>query len=152
MGNSAAKIYQTQEIMSASPVRLVAMLYDRAISSLREAVRAIDAGDIQARCNANRRAYDILHHLDMTLDVDKGGKIAENLSQIYAFVLRLLPKIDFDNDKQAAEQAIRLLEPLRDSWRELAAGGKDADTAPAAPSYGQPQPASGPARSFTLSA
>jgi flagellar protein FliS len=83
-------------------------------------MRAIDEGDIQARCAANQKVYEIIHHLDMTLDMKQGGSIAQNLTQLYGFILRKLPSIDFDNDKAVAEEIIGLLEPLRESWRELA--------------------------------
>ena len=36
--------------MTASPAKLVSMLYDRVIISLREAISAIEAGEVEARC------------------------------------------------------------------------------------------------------
>ncbi|MEX0759824.1 MAG: flagellar export chaperone FliS [Tistlia sp.] len=160
MKNAAAKTYQTQQIMSASPAKLVAMLFDRAISSLKEAIDAIARGDIEARCRSNKRATEIVYHLYMTLDLERGGEIAANLKNLYSFALRKLPEVDFRNDPQAAEEVIRLLEPLRLSWHELAqqatparpaaAGyGAAPRSAPAGPAPKQDQP---PARQLYLSA
>ena len=41
MNQSALQSYQVQQIMTASPAKLVALLYDKAISSLGEAIAAV---------------------------------------------------------------------------------------------------------------
>lgn len=133
MNQSALQTYLTQQVMSASPAKLVAMLHDKAISSLQEAVAAIEAGDIQARHNANRRAIDIVAHLWGTLDLEQGGQIADNLHRIYDYMMRRLSAVDFKNEAQAAREVIALLDPLRKSWHELA----KAETAPEAPGTGE---------------
>jgi flagellar protein FliS len=134
--NRSARTYQTQQVMTASPAQLVAMLYDKAILSLREAVRAIEAGDIQARFNANKRAGDIITHLFTTLDVERGGEIAANLSRLYTFMLSRLTFVDVRNDPEPAREVIALLEPLRESWNQIARGDKPAVAAPAAAAAG----------------
>lgn len=138
MSKRGANTYQIQQVMTSSPMMLVALLYDRAIQSLREAMQAIEAGDVQARWKANHRAFEIIQHLQMTLDLTRGGQIAENLDRLYGFILRRLPQVDMKNDPTPAEEAIKLLEPLRDSWRQGAmkggaAGAASAETESAAP-------------------
>jgi flagellar protein FliS len=112
--------YLTQEVMTASPAKLVSMLYDKVTLSLKEAIAAIESGDIEARWRANARAMEILTHMWSTLDVDKGGEIAHNLESLFSFMLSRLPEVDFRNDPEPAREVIELLEPLRTSWRELA--------------------------------
>lgn len=123
--------YQNQQVMSASPAQLVAMAYDRAIASLNEAVHAIEAGDIERRWRANKRAADIIDHLSATLDEERGGQIAANLRRVYAYAARRLVEVDVHNDPQPAEEVVRLLEPLRQSWRQLAADGAGDGAQPA---------------------
>ena len=142
--NASARTYQTQQVMTASPAKLVAMLYEKAIVSLREAIHAIEKGDIQARFNANKRAGDIITHLWTTLDTERGGEIAANLSRLYSFMLSRLTFVDVRNDPEPAREVIGLLEPLRDSWNQLARGGDKS----AAPSAGAGAAAGG----FSLSA
>ena len=114
--------YQTQALMTASPAQLVAMLLEKATASLNEAIAAIESGQIEDRWRANKRAMEIINHLDLTLDMDRGGEIAENLRSLYSFALRRLADVDFKNDTQAAREVIKLLEPMLASWRELAKG------------------------------
>jgi flagellar secretion chaperone FliS len=111
--------YMTQQVMTASPAKLVFMLYDRAIVSLREAIKAIEIGDVERRWKANNRAVEIVSHLWSTLDTENGGEIAKNLENLLPFITRQLTRVDLNNDAGAAEEAILLLEPLRDAWREI---------------------------------
>lgn len=126
MVESTPNNYQTQQIMTASPAMLVVMLYDKAIISLRAAIRAIEDGEIETRWRNNNRAIEIISHLWSTLDMERGGEIAQNLSQLFAFMLNRLTQVDIRNDPKPAEEVIALLQPLHDSWKELAKnGGKE---------------------------
>lgn len=138
MNESASKHYQTQQIMTASPAMLVYMLLDKAIVSLKEAIRAIESKNVEGRWRANARAMEIITHLRATLDHKRGGEIARNLDQLYGFMLTLLPKVDFANDTKAAQSVIDLLTPFRASWKELAARGA-AKPAPQAALKAAPQ-------------
>jgi flagellar secretion chaperone FliS len=114
--------YRTQQVMTASPAQLVYMLYDRAINSLKEAIAAIEAGNIEARWRANNRAIEIINHLWTTLDLKAGGEIAQNLDRLYPFMTMRLAQVDIRNNPVPAREIIALLEPLRDAWRGLAVG------------------------------
>ena len=136
MNDNVSK-YLNQQVMTASPAKLVSMLYDRAIMSLKEAIGAIEAGRIEARWKANARAIEIIGHMWSTLDRDKGGEIAANLDSLFSYMLSRLPEIDLRNDPAPAQEVIGLLEPLASSWRAVAEGRSDsASRQPAAPGAG----------------
>ncbi|AUG51990.1 flagellar export chaperone FliS [Thalassospira marina] len=125
MNTNAARAYGDQQVNTASPAQMVYMLYNKAISVLQEAIKAIEANDIEARCNANGRAMEIIAHLSGTLDLEQGGEIARNLQEIYRFSMVHLMKVDRNNDAQAAQDVIGLLTPMRDSWAILARRSTD---------------------------
>ena len=129
MTDQATQHYRNQELMSASPARLVVMLYDRAIYCLNDAIKAIEAGDIERRWKSTKNANEIITHLAMTLNFEQGGQIALNLNDLYRFMLRTLVNVDVRNDPQPARDVIKLIEPLRASWDQLAKG---TDAAPKA--------------------
>ena len=108
-----------QEFTISDRVTLVALLYDKAISSLKAATLAIHGGQIEIRWKNNSRAQNIIHQLFLALDLDNGGEIASNLEALYTYMLRLLLDVDVKNDARAAEEVIALIEPLRASWNEL---------------------------------
>jgi flagellar protein FliS len=139
--DTASQHYRNQELMTASPARLVVMLYDRAIQSLNEAIKAIADGDIQRRWKANKNASEIITHLAMTLNFEEGGQIALNLNDLYRFMLRTLVNVDVRNDPQPARDVIKLIEPLRESWDQLAKGVDSGQL----PAYPKSQAAAGQA-------
>lgn len=118
--------------MSASPALLVAMLYDKAISSLKEATAAIANNEIERRWRCNVRATEIINHLLITLDMENGGEIAANLEKLYIYMLNRLPDIDLGNDPRPAKEVISLLEPFAKAWHTLDEQGVAADPAKAA--------------------
>jgi flagellar protein FliS len=120
MDRDVSQKYLVQQIMSASPAKLVAMLYERAITLLHETVEAIEAGEIERRWRANSKATEVICHLWQTLDRERGGEIAENLNRLYGFMMMRLTMVDVENNAQAAREVIGLLEPLQRSWEEVA--------------------------------
>ena len=141
VNQSVLQNYQKQQILTASPAKLVALLYDRAVTSLNDAVQAIERGDIQARATANKNAIDVIGELWGALDLERGGEVAQNLNRLYSFMITKLSQVDMKNDAQAARDVITLLDPLRKSWHQLASQGPEQ----AAPSQAAPeQPAARP--------
>ena len=123
--NREPRDYGPEQVMAADPVTLVAMLYDKAVLSLKAAVQAIHKDEIEVRWKNSHRAREIINHLFMTLDLEKGGEIASNLEALYGYMLLRLPAVDANNDARVAEEVIELLEPLRASWSELARTSAD---------------------------
>lgn len=113
------ELNEIDEIGKAFPCQLVVVLYDQVIASLIDAIDAIGKGDIEARFNATTEASNVISQLYLALDMEEGGDIAESLGSLYNYILTQLPKINFDNDPTIAEQAIKLLRPVRESWFEL---------------------------------
>jgi flagellar protein FliS len=143
--SKAATTYLSQQLLNASPARLVFMLYERAITSLHEVLAAIDAGQIEARWRANKRAIEIVFHMWTTLDRERGGEIAANLDRLFAYMLRRLPDIDLKNDRNTASEIIQLLQPLRDAWRDLSNAPVTPMEPPAKAKAPAPIPAPAPA-------
>ena len=99
------------------------MLYDGAIRFYLKAKQAIEQGDIEARFNYNCRATDIITYLLDTLDVEKGGEVAERLRRIYTFILTRQMQIDLKNDVTAVDEIVTHLKALRKSWEDIAKKG-----------------------------
>ena len=116
---NGSNTYRDQQILTASPARLVTMLYEKAIICLRQAVKAIEVGDVKARWAANVRAVEIIEHLSMTLDTEKGGQFATDLERLYPFMIRHLINVDVHNDPEPALEVIALLVPMHEAWRSL---------------------------------
>ena len=95
------------------------MLYDEAIASLAAAIEAMEQNEIEERCNRVNVVTEIVATLHMSLDMENGGEIAEQLGQLYRFVLAQLIRINIHSDATGAARIIALLTPLRDAWEEV---------------------------------
>ncbi len=124
--------YVTQQVMTATPAKLVFLLYEKAIACLREACNAIDSAEVEKRWRANNRAIEIVSHLWSTLDTERGGNISKNLGVLFPYMITRLAEVDVHNDTASAEEVIGLLEPLRDSWRDLSRKNTGGDAGPSA--------------------
>ncbi|MCM2317719.1 MAG: flagellar export chaperone FliS [Pseudomonas sp.] len=106
--------------MSATPHRLIGMLFDGAQASIRAARLHMQGGDVAEKGKAISRAIDIVNQgLLAALDHERGGELAGRLEQIYDYVVRLLLQANLHNDEQRLDEAARLLEDIGSAWREI---------------------------------
>ena len=114
-----ANVIRLQDVTPATATRLVVLLYDGAIAALERALDAIDRGDPMRRCRSINMALDILAHLCLALDRDRGGEIAHNLTRLYGFMIGRLQRANLLNDPAPLREVVALLETLYGAWREL---------------------------------
>lgn len=124
--------YNRDAILSASPVRLLTMLYDRLLLDLERAEAAHGKQDWEVASENLLHAQAILAELGSSLktDVWDGG---ETLLALYTYVSNALIAANVQRDVSRVREAISLLEPLRQGWHE-AAGQLAAQPAAAGPS------------------
>jgi flagellar protein FliS len=111
--------YQQSSILTATPERLVVMLYDGALRFFYQAAVAMRDGSRPLAEEKLRRGEAIVDHLIKTLDMS-AGDVAQNLEGIYVFCKRLLMEARFEQDADKVEQVRALLGELRESWAQLA--------------------------------
>lgn len=117
--------YHQTHVQSRTPLELVVMLYDGALKFLRLTREAIERRDLPARRDASSRALAIVSELQSTLNMAEGGEIAQCLDELYGFVnLRILDATR-DNTAAPLDEAVRVLETLRESWLSIAATSAD---------------------------
>src|SRR5919205_1664613 len=117
---TAQQAYRDSAILTATPERLVVMLYDGANRFLIQGAAAMRAGDLSVTNDRLRRAEAIINELRATLDMS-AGQVATNLESIYAFSLRLLLEARIEKDAGKIDRTATLLRELRDAWDQVAA-------------------------------
>ena len=111
--------YLADSIATASPAKLLTMLYDRLVLDLSRAEAALQAGDRNAASQQLIHAQDIVLELRTSLNMDAWAG-ADRLAQIYTFLLTELVGANLKADADRVASCRRLVEPLRDAWREAA--------------------------------
>jgi flagellar protein FliS len=137
-------------VTTASPVKLVAMLYDGAIRNLGQAVLHLRNRNLAGKRDAVDKALAIVHQLHGSLDMEKGGEIAVELDRLYAYVISRILEGSAKLDPRPLEEAARLLTTLNSAWEEVAAAeGKQPAGNPRPPERTlNPQTPAGPAGHF----
>ncbi|MGM0454180.1 MAG: flagellar export chaperone FliS [Thermodesulfobacteriota bacterium] len=108
--------YFKNQVQTASPERVLVMLYDGAIRFLRQARQALEQGDRVGKLEKVSRAVAILTELSNTLDFEKGGEIAENLDGLYGYMIRELTRANSGDDFDPLKVSEDILVDLRDGW------------------------------------
>lgn len=112
--------YFSDGVGTATPQQLLVMLYDRLALDLERGHDALVAGDRQAAHGQLMHAQEIVAELSSSLDVDawEGGP---RLAAIYAWLLTELVGANVKGDVRRVSDCRRIVEPLRDAWRQAAA-------------------------------
>ena len=119
--------YVGDSVSTASPGRLVTMLYDRLVRDLVAAEAALVAADLEVASNNLIHAQEIVWELAAGLDPTKwsGGPA---LAALYQFMLAELLDANVKKDAAKVVSVRGLVEPLADAWRQAAdlSAGTDA--------------------------
>lgn len=110
-------------VSAASPHKLVAMLFDGLQESLAQAIGALQSKDLDAKCRALGRAIRIVDEgLRAGLDVTRGGALARNLDDLYAYVTLRLTQANLRSDAEAVAECQRLIDPVAKAWSAIEPG------------------------------
>ena len=120
---SYAQQYRDVSVLSASPGQLVVMLYDNLLVGLRRTRMAMEAGNTELRGQHLGKCRNIIAELLSTLDHQKGGEVAANLSALYAFFLNELLDLGRASDVARLDRVTGCVQELRDAFSQIASGG-----------------------------
>jgi flagellar protein FliS len=110
--------YQNTQVATASPEKILIMLYDGAINFTRIALDKMNRGDIAAKGRFIGKAQAIVSELMNTLNHEVGGDIARRLERLYIFLIDEYLNANIANSPASLENALRILGMLRDMWIE----------------------------------
>jgi flagellar protein FliS len=127
--NAYAKVGLETGVTSASPHKLIVMLYDGALAAIMTGITQMNAGNIQEKGNAISKAIRIIDDgLKASLDKEVGGEIARNLEALYDYMSRRLLEANIKNDPAILEEVRGLLADLRDTWNQIGGVNTAANT------------------------
>ena len=115
-----ASTYLETQVLSASPGQLVVMLYDHLLLQLRRARIGIEKGDVAMRQAAFDKARAVIAELLGTLDYQRGGEIARQLSGIYAFLLAELLDVGLQPQVERLDPLSAIVTDLREAFDTIA--------------------------------
>jgi len=117
LSNNPCRAYVQNAVLTADQARLALMLFEGALRFGREAAGHIAARDAAGAHRAIVRAQEIVEYLAVTVNPDL--EIGRNLAMLYDFIHRRLVEANLKKDAALLEEAVTILEQLRDTWREV---------------------------------
>lgn len=119
----AAESYGSVQVVTgvatANNVQLIQMLFDGLLESLATAKGHILNRAIEDKSKAIARAGRIVVGLQGALDFERGGELAQNLNELYAYVTRRLFHINAQNDLEALDEVMTLMKDIAQAWQTL---------------------------------
>ena len=115
--NAYAKVGVETGVLAASPHKLIAMLFDGALTALAIAQVHMKAGNIAGKGQSISNAIRIIDEgLRASLDKDAGGDIAISLDALYEYMSNRLLLGNLQNDPALLDEVQRLLGELKGAW------------------------------------
>ena len=115
----AAEAYRRNSILTASPEKLIKMLYDGAIQNLeRSRIGLCDASTSHSESvgMALGKAMSIIAELRSSLDHEVGGELAERLDLLYEFSVDKITEANVTRTPQPVEHTLTVLRTLKEGW------------------------------------
>lgn len=114
-----ANIGLETEVLSASPERLITLLFNGAQAAIMKARLHMENNNTEGRGMAISKAIDIVDSgLKASVDRKSGGELATNLVASYELIIRNLLLANLNNDPEKLALAEQLLVNIGSAWRE----------------------------------
>lgn len=119
MQGKSANQYKEMQIKTASPGKLLLMLYQGAIKFMKLAKKNIKEGKIEESHKNIIKAQNIILELQSTLNKEQGGDLAVRLENLYDFMYRELVQANLNKNTRHLDNVIPLVEELFSSYKEI---------------------------------
>lgn len=107
------KQYQTNNITTATPEKLMIMLFDGAIQFLQKAKTAIAEKNLQERSVNIESARKIIRELMRTIDLDNGNDVSKSLFRLYNKMAMNLIKANVSKNSDLVDEVLNDMTNIR---------------------------------------
>lgn len=116
--NPYLKEYRKNQIETATPEKILILLYDGAIQYLNKAKLGLEQDD-QPQFHSNLLGCEkIILEFMNTLDMEAGGSLAENLYRLYQYLYSTLVKTGISKEVKGMDEVLKHLTGLRETWQK----------------------------------
>lgn len=111
---SSIKVHSSIE--TASPHRLIQMLFEGALERIAQAKGAMGQNQIARKGELIGKAVAIVGGLQGSLNDKEGGVLTANLDGLYDYVIRRLTQANYENNPEYLDECGRLLNEIKTAW------------------------------------
>ncbi len=109
-----ADTYKRQQVLTASPEKLILMLYNGCLKFINEARSGIEEKDILKTNTACQKAQDIVDELVLSLNMDI--EISKELARLYEYVNYEIIQANLKKDVVHLDNAKLVIGNIREGW------------------------------------
>jgi len=109
--------YKKQDVLTASPIDLVVMLYDALKRNILMGKRGITNKNVPVAHKHLMKAQMILTELINSLDMNY--QISEELLDLYEFALKSIADANMHKDIEPLDPVIEMVDSIREAWKEI---------------------------------
>ena len=118
-------------VADVSPTRLVQIMFEHILAQLSTAQGCMERiegnlplSEITAKLTAMRKAIQLIGQLNATLDMERGGQIAEKLRALYEYMLIRLTHANAYNDTGIVTEVSKLVREVKIGWDGIVTGAR----------------------------
>lgn len=115
----AAQAYFQTKVSTTDQGHLLIMLYDGALNYLQQAREKILAKDYAGKGILISKVIDIVSELSGSLNLERGGSLATNLSNLYILCTARLLQANLKLDLEALDSVVHILSGLRSAYAQI---------------------------------
>ncbi len=117
--NKAAQAYFQTKVNTTDQGQLLLLLYDGALKFLQQAREKMIEKDYAAKGILISKVIDIINELTNTLNLEKGGSLAENLNNLYFLCTTRLLQANLKMNVEQLDNVADILSGLRSAYAEI---------------------------------
>ncbi len=117
--NKAAHAYFQTNVSTTDQGQLLLMLYDGALKFIQQARTKMLAKDFAGKGILISKVIDIINELSSSLNLDKGGSLAENLNNLYLLCTARLLRANLKMDMESLDSVESILSGLRGAYAQI---------------------------------
>lgn len=106
-------------VAQADPHKLVQMLFDAAAERLIKARVCIEQGDVARKAQLLHSCVILIAELRGSLNMADGGELAQNLNNLYEYMVRQILLANLENDANRVTEVLGLLNDIRGAWSAI---------------------------------
>ncbi len=111
---------QSEAQTKIHPVKLIHLMYERAVVHLEMAEEGIKQNSPKMRGENLSKAIAIIAELNASVKDDDNSEAAQFLRGLYAAILQELPKVAVNDDIQILQQSGSYIKKLKEIWEQTA--------------------------------
>ncbi|MFW5962092.1 MAG: flagellar export chaperone FliS [bacterium] len=116
--NNPHKKYKQMQYDTASPAKLIQMLYEGAIKHISIAQKAIEEKKTEITHSHILKAQAIIAELMSSLNMEAGKEVAQNLFSLYEYMYEQLIQANIKKDKEKLIKIQKMLSELLETWKK----------------------------------